>query len=81
MPIYTIKAGLIFFVDNKIENYFGRDIKVIFADKLVDATVNSLKNTPFKNVPLIGTFSQFGGLSFFSDEKQFYGRIAKPYKE
>lgn len=75
------KSRLTFFVENKIENYFGRDIKVIFADKLVDATVNSLKNTPFKNVPLIGSFSQFGGLSSFSDEKQFYGRIAKLYKE
>lgn len=75
------KSRLTAFVAYKVENYFGRDIKVIFADKLVEATVNSLKNTPFKNVPLIGSFSQFGGLSSFSDEKQFYGRIAQLYKE
>ncbi len=67
------------FVDYKIESYFGRDIKVIFADKFVDATVKELKNTVFENTPLIGTLSQFGGLSSFADEKEYYEQIARLY--
>lgn len=75
------ESGLTLFVNYKIENYFERDIKVIFADKFVKAAVNALKNTPFENVPLIGTFSQLGGLSSFADEKEFYKRIARLYKD
>lgn len=67
------------YVDYKIESYFGRDIKVIFADKFVDATVKELKNTAFENTPLIGTLSQIGGLSAFADEKEFYPQIIKLY--
>ena len=62
-------SGLTDNVDYSIESYFGRDIKVIFADKFVDATVEKLKGTVFENIPLIGTMSQFGGLSDFADEQ------------
>mgnify|MGYP003289094937 CR=1 FL=1 len=62
-------SGLTDNVDYSIESYFGRDIKVIFADKFVDATVEKLKGTVFENIPLIGTMSQFGGLSDFADER------------
>lgn len=54
------------FVDFHIESYFGRDIKVIFADKFVEATVNELRNTEFEHIPLIGSFSQLG-LSEFAN--------------
>ena len=67
------------FVDYKIESYFGRDIKVIFADKFVAATVKELKKTAFENTPLIGTLSQFGGLSSFADEKEYYEQITRLY--
>lgn len=66
-------------VDYSVEPYFGRDIKVIFADKFVDATVEILKGTAFENIPLIGTMSQFGGLSDFADEKVYYEQIKKIY--
>ena len=56
------------FVDFKIENYFGRDIKVIFADKFAEATTKKLKGTAFENVPLIGTLSQIGGISSIVDD-------------
>lgn len=72
-------SGITDKVDYNIESYFGRDIKVIFADKFVDATVEKLKGTAFENIPLIGTMSQFGGLSDFSDEKQYYNQIKKLY--
>ena len=72
-------SGLTDKADYGIESYFGRDIKVIFADKFVDATVTKLKGTIFENIPLIGTMSQFGGLSSFADEKQYYKQIKKLY--
>lgn len=72
-------SGLTGKVDYSIEFYFGRDIKVIFADKFVDITVEKLKETVFENIPLMGTMSQFGGLSDFADEKQYYNQIKKLY--
>ncbi|MCI9642958.1 MAG: hypothetical protein HFJ98_09335 [Eubacterium sp.] len=52
---------------------------MIFADKFVDATVEKLKDTVFENIPLLGTMSQFGGLSSFADEKVYYEQIKKIY--
>ena len=75
------ESGLTDYVDYKIESYFGRDIKVIFADKFSNATVKELKNTAFENTPLIGTLSQIGGLSSFADEKEYYKQIMKIYGE
>ncbi len=72
-------SGLTDLVDYQIESYFGRDIKVIFADKFAEATSEKLKDTVLQNIPLIGTLSQFGGLSSFADEKEFYPQIMKIY--
>lgn len=72
-------SGLTDKIDYCIESYFGRDIKVIFADKFVDATIEKLQGTVFENMPLIGIMSQFGGLSDFADEKQYYNQIKKLY--
>ncbi len=74
-------SGLTGFVEYRVESYFGRKIKVIFAGRFAEATVKELKNTPFENVPLIGTFSQIGGLSSFADEKKYYAQITKLYGE
>ncbi len=67
------------FVYYQIENYFGRNIKVIFADKFVDATMQQLKGTAFENVPLIGTLSQIGGVSSIVDEKERFKQITGLY--
>lgn len=72
-------SGLTDNVDYNIEFYFGRDIKVIFAEKVVDATIEKLKGTVLENIPLIGTMSQLGGLSNFADEKKYYNTIIKFY--
>ena len=74
-------SGLTNIVGYKIERYFGRDIKVIFADKFAETTAENLKGTALENVPLIGTLSQFGGLSSFADEKEFYPQIMRLYGE
>ena len=60
-------CGLIDHVEISVEKYFGRDIQVIFADKISEAVSEKLQGTVFENVPLIGTMSQIGGLSEFSD--------------
>ena len=73
-------SGLTNFVHYQIESYFGRKIKVIFADKFAEATSNELKNTLFENIPLIGTLSQMGGLSSFADDKAFYAQIRRLYE-
>lgn len=67
------------FVDYQIENYFGRDIKVIFADKFAEVTVQQLKGIAFENVPLIGTLSQIGGVSSIIDEEKNYKQITGLY--
>lgn len=67
------------FIDYKVESYFGRDIKVIFAEKFAEAAAGKLVGTPLENIPLIGTFSQIGGLSSLSDEKRYYERIKGIY--
>lgn len=72
-------SGLTKFVDYQIENYFGRDIKVIFADKFAEATMQQLKGTAFENVPLIGTLSQIGGVSSIVDENKYFKQIKGLY--
>lgn len=66
-------------VDVKIESYFGRDIKVIFADKLVEATLKKLKGTPFASYPLIGTMSEVANFSALSDEPHLMKNIKAFY--
>ncbi|MCH5194916.1 MAG: DUF4037 domain-containing protein [Oscillospiraceae bacterium] len=74
------ESGLTDHVDCRIESYLGRDIKVIFADKLSGAAVRKLKGTAFENVPLIGSMSQIGGLSEFSDNADYYKKISELYR-
>lgn len=74
-------SGLTDVIDYEVESYFGRDIKVIFADKFAETTAEKLKGTDLENIPLIGTLSQFGGLSSFADEKEFYPQIMRLYGE
>ena len=72
-------SGLTDFVEYRIEGYFGRDIKVIFADKFAEAATRALSNTPLAHIPRIGIFSQIGGLSALADEIAFYAQIASVY--
>lgn len=74
------KSEITPFIDYKIESYFGRNIKVIFAEKFAEATADKLVDTPLENIPLVGSFSQIGGLSSFSDEKQYYKQIKAIYR-
>lgn len=61
-------SGLTEPVDYKIESYFGRDTKVIFAEKFSEAVSKELVGTDFENVPLLGTLSQVGGVASITDD-------------
>ena len=76
-------SGLTQFVDYQIENYFGRDIKVIFADKFAETTAQQLVGTVFENTPLIGSLSQIGGVSSIFDsivdKEKYFKQIKELY--
>lgn len=68
------------FVGVQIENYFGRDIKVIFADKLASETTKKLKGTDLYNCPLIGTMSEISNFVTLSDNPIYNDNIKALYK-
>lgn len=72
-------CGLTDYVEIGVEKYFGRDIQVIFADRISEAVSEKLKGTVFDGVPLIGSLSQIGGLSEFSDDLKYRDKIKKLY--
>lgn len=72
-------SGLTERVDFRVERYFGRDIKVIFADKFSDAARDELKGSAFENVPLMGSLSQIGGLECIADDKAYRERVMGLY--
>jgi hypothetical protein len=61
-------SGITDYVDVKIEAYYGRKIKVIFADKIVAAVIQKLAGTVFEDYPLIGTLSAVANFTTISDE-------------
>lgn len=74
------ESGLTPPVPFQVERYFGREIKVIFAEKFAEAAEKLLRGTALEGVPLIGTLSQAGGLSNFSDDPGCAGRIQALYR-
>ena len=72
-------SGITAPVEYEIESYYGRNIKVIFADRFAEAVTETLAGTALENVPLIGAFSAVGGLSNVSDDKAYYPQIKSIY--
>lgn len=68
-------------VPYSIQSYFGRDIKVIFADKFSEAVSETLKGTVLENQPLIGSCSAVSSWSEFSDNPENYPHIRSFYKQ
>ena len=67
-------------VDFRVEGYFGRDIRVIWAERFAEAASEALRGTALEGVPLIGSMSQAGGLSNFSDDPARIPRIRALYR-
>ena len=73
------ESGITAPVDFEIESYYGREIKVIFADKFAEAVLETLKESPLTDIPLLDTLSASAGLSNVTDDKTHYPRIRKLY--
>lgn len=72
-------SGVTEFVPYQIEDYFGRDIKVIFAECFAEAAAKELAGTALENVPLFGSLSQIGGVASIADEERFYKPVMGLY--
>ncbi|WP_455675618.1 DUF4037 domain-containing protein [Pradoshia sp.] len=74
------KSGMTEYVECRESSYFGRDIKVIYCDKISSACAEKLRETELEGVPLLGSMSQIGNLSVLSDEVVNYSRIKRLYE-
>jgi len=73
------ESGITEPVEFAVETYYGREIKVIFADKFAEAVLETLEGTPLAGIPLLDTLSASAGLSNVTDDKGNYGKIRKLY--
>lgn len=62
------ESGLTPPLSAEAQHYYGRTMKVIFAERFADACLASLSDSPLKKLPLTGTFSQLRGLSNYYDD-------------
>lgn len=67
------------FIEVKIENYFGRNIKVIFADKFFEATAKKLKGTQLATFPFVGSLSEVSNFTILSDSPEYRKNIMALY--
>ncbi len=64
----------------EIQPYFGRDIKVIFADNIAGAVEEKLRGTPLEGLPLIGSMSEVANFTVLSDDPSHIERVKALYK-
>ena len=74
------ESGLADPVPVEVQSYYGREIKVIFAERWAEAALAAMGDSPLAAAPLIGSFSQLGGISDFSDDPANYPKMADFYK-
>ena len=74
-------SGLAAPVPVSVQDYYGRDIRVIFAEQWAEAAMAELSGTELEHFPRIGSFSQLAGLSDFSDDPANYRKITDFYRE
>jgi hypothetical protein len=67
-------------VECSMGNYFGRNIKVIRAERFAEAIMEQLKGTPFEGMPLISTFSQVGNLTALTENNSYTPRVKEIYR-
>lgn len=64
----------------RVQNYYDRDIKVIFTDIIAEKTREKIINSVLKKSPLIGSLSQVGGIVELSDNPVYRKNIINLYK-
>ena len=67
-------------VDVRVENYHNRAIKVIFADRIAEATAKRLAGTPLQDYPSIGTLSQVANFVTVTEPVRYRERIKRLYE-
>ena len=72
-------SGLTPPVEVRVQNYFSRHIRVIFADRIARAIAAQLEGTPLSRLPLIGTLSAVANFTAISDSPQERGRVRALY--
>jgi len=73
------ESGLTAPVEVRESDYYGRAVRVIFAENLAAAAAAELAGTPLSRLPLIGSPSQMSGLSEFTDDPARFAQIAEIY--
>ena len=64
----------------EIQSYFGRGIKVIFADNIAGLLEEKLSDTPLHGLPLIGSLSEVANFTVLSDDPNHRTRVKSLYK-
>ena len=65
----------------KVQDYYDRDIKVIFTDNFAGIVKEKITNPELKNCPLIGSMSQIGNINHLWDNPQHNGKIRQLYNK
>lgn len=66
-------------VEVKIQPYFTRDIKVIYADRIAAAIKEKLKGTALEDFPLIGTLGDVANFTAVTDDPAWRQSIKRLY--
>ena len=67
-------------VDVKIQSYFGRDILVIYADRIAQAAQEALAGTSLAHAPLIGSVSEIANFTVLFDYPKYQKNIKALYE-
>lgn len=63
----------------RIQNYFNREIPVIFAGRLADMIREKITDERLKNFPLIGSLSQIGNFVTLADDPKYLPNVLSLY--
>lgn len=72
-------SGLGASVEVQVESYFGREIKVIYAERIAAALEQELRGTALEGTPLIGSMSQLQPLECVTDTKRYHNLVKRLY--
>lgn len=75
------RSGITEPVEIRVQNYFNRKIKVIFADRIASAAAGILKGTPLEGAPLIGSLSEVANFTTLYEKPVFQNRVKSLYRD
>ena len=75
------RSGLTPEVAYRVESYYDRDIRVIFAEKFAAAAAAGLRGSDLDGLPLFGAISDFGGLCEAADKPEALEKLRALYRQ